>query len=219
MSFELKHGRAARATWSAMTFPPKPANSTALRLVALLVFLLLVAVGSIFAWQHFTGVYHLATVQAGVLYRDGARSEPEMERAVAKVHPKTVVCLVDEQEVNDPNKPQFKEEFSFLDRQGIRMERIPVKLGGWPSSDDVQKFLTIAAEPKNQPVLVHCAQGVRRTAMMVAAFQESILGYDKERAKAEILTFGHSESTVNDIRRFINGYDPKTRTVAMEDSK
>jgi protein tyrosine phosphatase (PTP) superfamily phosphohydrolase (DUF442 family) len=184
------------------------------RIAALAVFLLVVVAGW-FAWQHFTGVYHLATVQPGVLYRDGARSERELERVVARVQPRTVVCLVDEQEVNDPSKPQFKEEFSFLNQKGIRMERIPVRLGGWPSSEDVQKFLDIAAEPKNQPVLVHCAQGVRRTAMMVAAFQESVLGYDKDRAKAEILTFGHSDNTVDDIRRFIDGYDPKARTVEL----
>ena len=61
---------------------------------------------------------------------------------------------------------------------------------------------------------MHCAQGVRRTAMMVAAFQESVLGYDKQQARDAILTFGHSDKTVDDIRRFIDAYDPKSRTVS-----
>jgi Mn-dependent DtxR family transcriptional regulator len=51
--------------------------------------------------------------------------------------------------------------------------------------------------------------------MMVAAFQESVLGYDKQRAKSEILAFGHSENTINDIRRFIDAYDPKSRTIGV----
>ena len=176
-----------------------------------------IIIGGSLIWQHFNSTYHLAVVQPGVLYRDGsACSSRELVTAIAKVQPKTVVCLVDDQEINDPAKPQFKEEFSLLKDRGLRVERIPVKLGGWPTTQDVQSFLAIVSKKENQPVLVHCAQGVRRTAMMVAAFQESVLGYDKEKAKAEILTFGHSDSTVNDIRRFIDLYDPKSQTVAPE---
>ena len=52
--------------------------------------------------------------------------------------------------------------------------------------------------------------------MMVAAYQESVLGYDKEKTKAAILTFGHSDKTINDIKRFIDGYDPKMKTVAIQ---
>ena len=112
-------------------------------------------------------------------------------------------------------KPQFKEARDELPRRAEdRIERIPIKRGGFPSSEDVQRFLVIVGKPENQPVLVHCAQGVRRTGIMVAAFQESILGYDKERAKAAIMPFGHSDQTIDDIRRFIDDYDPKARTVS-----
>jgi len=196
-----------------MTNPPPNSSDSNFRRIAGVAIFLVVVIGASFAWQQFTSVYHLAEVQPGVLYRDGARSVRELERAVGRVQPKTVVCLVDDREVNDLKKPQFKEEFDFLAKNGIRMERIPVRLGGWPDSADVQRFLNVVEKKENQPVLVHCAQGVRRTAMMVAAFQESVLGYDKDRAKAEILTFGHSDKTVDDVKKFINEYDAKTRTV------
>ena len=55
--------------------------------------------------------------------------------------------------------------------------------------------------PGGGPVLLHCAQGVRRTAMFVAAYQESVLGYDKQRAKDAIISFGHSDRTVSEIKR------------------
>ena len=49
--------------------------------------------------------------------------------------------------------------------------------------------------------------------MMVAAYQEAILGLDDEKAKASILDFGHSERTVKDIKTFIEQYDPKSGAV------
>jgi hypothetical protein len=49
--------------------------------------------------------------------------------------------------------------------------------------------------------------------MMVAAYQMSVLGWDKEKTKAAMLTFGHSQRTVGDVQKFIDVYDPATRTV------
>ncbi len=158
--------------------------------------------------------YHLLTVQEGVLYRCGLQEFWQFENALRKTKPKTVVTLVDDREMADvAEKPQFKREidtFAAGDR-GIVVERVPIKLGGWPEDDQVERFLAILADPAKQPVMVHCAQGVRRTGMMVAAYQMSVLGYDKDRAKAELETFGHSERTVGDIKRFIDHYDPQTR--------
>ena len=172
----------------------------------------LVAAGA-YGWRCYLDTYHLATVQPHALYRDGNQSPCQFETAIRKVQPKTVVSLVDENEQNDDTKPQFKAEQKFLAEKGVRLERIPVKLGGWPTKEDVDKFLRVAADPQNQPVLVHCAQGVRRTGMMVAAYQMKHLGYDRERAKAELLSFGHSDRTVGDVKRFIDGYDPATGKV------
>jgi len=181
-----------------------------------LVALLLLVAGIEVVWQRYFATYHLATVQAGVLYRDGAANIRQLRSAVDQVNAKTVICLIDDQELADPAKPQFRQEMDFLKQKGVRVERIPITLGGWPTTPDVQRFLDLVNDKGNQPVLVHCAQGVRRTAMMVAAYQESVLGYDKEKAKAAILTFGHSDKTVNDIKRFIDGYDSKTKTVVMQ---
>jgi protein tyrosine phosphatase (PTP) superfamily phosphohydrolase (DUF442 family) len=165
-------------------------------------------------WHYVTGTYHLETVNPGVLYRDGARSIHELGVAVRRVKANTVVSLIDDDELHDPKKPQFSQEPGYLSEHGIRYQRIAVKLGGWPSTEDIQAFLKTAESPTSQPVLLHCAQGVRRTAMFVAAYQESVMGYDKTKAKEAILSFGHSDNTVDDIKRFIDHYDPQTRTVS-----
>src|SRR5260221_7955264 len=109
----------------------------------------------------------------------------------------------------------------FCKQRGVKVVRIPLKLGGWPTSEDVLKFLEVVQEKQNQPVLVHCAQGVRRTGMMVAAFQESVLGWDDSKAKSTMLSFGHSDRTVKDVERFIGVYDAKTRTgtAQLEEAK
>ena len=183
-------------------------------LVALLaLFAVLVAAGGVFGWMQLR-TYHLATVQSGVLYRSGNRSVGEFANAARAVHPKTVVTLIDDHEFTDPRKPQFRAEAAFCQAKGITQIRIPVPLGGWPDSQQIRQFLTIVEDPTKQPVLVHCAQGVRRTGMFVAAYQETDRKLDPEQAKSAIVSFGHGDATVDDIKTFIDRYDPGTRTVA-----
>lgn len=163
-------------------------------------------------YRQFFATYHLATVQAGVLYRDGVRTLREFEHAASRTHVKTVVSLVDDQEiVHSP----FSDEVGYCQANGIKVVRLPVTLGGWPEGDQIQHFLAIATDPNCQPVLVHCAQGVRRTGMFVAAYQLSVLKWNKDQALAAIKSFGHSERTIRDIKRFIDVYDPTTQKMTQ----
>jgi protein tyrosine phosphatase (PTP) superfamily phosphohydrolase (DUF442 family) len=180
-------------------------------LVALLVVML--GAPAIVIWRG-ARTYHFESVIDHVLYRSGNRSVSEFGNGVRKEHVKTVVSLIDDGELNDPSKPQFKEEADWLAKNGVKQERIAVKLGGWPSGDDVKRFLAIVADPTKRPVLVHCAQGVRRTGMFVAAYEESVLGFDKAKAKDAVEAFGHSERVADDIKAFIDDYDPATMSMA-----
>ena len=191
-------------------FEPRPRRRAGRLLIVAIITL---GAAGAYVWRCYLDTYHLATVQPRALYRDGNQSPCQFETAVRKVRPKTVVSLIDDNELADAGKPQFRAEEEYLGKQGVRLERIPVKLGGWPTKADVDKFLAITSDSANHPVIVHCAQGVRRTGMMAAAYQMAKMGYDKEQAKSNLLTFGHSERTVADIRRFIDGYDPATGKV------
>lgn len=164
-------------------------------------------------WWALLRTYHFAVVQQGVLYRDGNRGVAEFEHAIRRGKIKSVVCLIDAGELSSHEKPEFAAEMKWCQQRGVPVERIPIRLGGWPSSDDVKRFLAFVADKNNQPVLVHCAQGVRRTGMMVAAYQQSVMGWDDEKCKREILTFGHSQRTVGDVQKFIDVYDPVTGAV------
>jgi protein tyrosine/serine phosphatase len=163
-----------------------------------------------FVWAYYFQTYHLATVQEGVLYRDGCRTLRELETALGRKQIKSLVSLVDFREIQ---KEPFSQEREYCIRSKIRYTNIPIKLGGWPTTADVKQFLDLAKYKPQFPLLVHCAQGVRRTGMMVAAYQMTVLGWDKEKTKAAILTFGHSDRTVNDVKKFIDVYDPQTGEV------
>ena len=161
-------------------------------------------------WFFFFQTYNLMTVREGVLYRDGNRGLREFRTSICKVTPKTVVCLVEDVEVNDPKLPMFKQEFALLQEKGIRLVRIPVQNGNWPTRDDIEKFLSVAADPANQPVLVHCAQGMHRTGIMVAAYQIRAMKHTQEQAAQDIQSGGVNKrpAMVTDLKQFITQYDP-----------
>jgi protein tyrosine phosphatase (PTP) superfamily phosphohydrolase (DUF442 family) len=186
--------------------PQRPRRTLGRLLVVLLVAL---AAGGWYVWHCRLDTYHLATVQAHELYRDGYNSPCQFETALRKVQPRTVVSLVDDAEMAD--NPQYQAEQEQLAKRGIQLEHIPVTQGGWPTKADVAKFLAVVSDPNNQPVLVHCTKGVRRTGMMAAAYQMAKMGYDREQAKASVLSF--DDPAARDVQRFIEGYDPATGSV------
>lgn len=159
-------------------------------------------------WYNNIQTYHLAPVQIGVLYRDGNRDLREFKHTIAFTGVKTVVSLIDDKELADPNKPQFLQETNFCTGKQLQYIRIPVPLGGWPKSEDLKTFIAIVSNPANQPVLVHCAQGVRRTGMFVAAYQMSVMRESPDKVKNEILSFGHRSEDLDDVRKFVDLYVP-----------
>lgn len=177
---------------------------------------LLVAVAFAAGWTVFHyrfETYHLRTVQEGVLYRDGNRGMTEFRNMVRTIQPRTVVMLVTDDNIADPDSPQFLQEIEFLRANNIRLLRLPMRPKDGPTTEDVRTFLDTVQEKSNQPVLLHCAQGVVRTGMMAAAYQESVLGWDDEKTKAEIHRFGRKDVALKRIQDFIDRYDGKTRTV------
>jgi protein tyrosine phosphatase (PTP) superfamily phosphohydrolase (DUF442 family) len=196
------------------TSNPADANAAQWKMLGIYVGLFLLACGLYWLWGAYHATYHFGIVQPGVLYRSGNNSLRRLTYAIDRGHVHTVVALTDDQEFDDPNKPQFAQEKAYADTHGIKYIRIPVRLGGWPSSAEIQQFLHIASDPADQPVLVHCAQGVRRTGMFVAAFEESQLGWTPEKTKEAIDPYGHGAGTMQNIEAFINHYNPKTEAVS-----
>jgi protein tyrosine/serine phosphatase len=160
----------------------------------------IVVLGAFGVWWTFVDDYHFAVVQPGVLYRDGNRSLREFKTAHRKSDFKTVVCLVSDREFS---RPEFQSEAEFCREKGIELIRVPVVEGGTPSEADVQRFLGVAQDKSKQPVLVHCAQGIMRTGMMVAAYQQRVLGYDRKRALDSVMLFNKGVERADAVKAFI----------------
>ncbi len=163
-----------------------------------------------FVWCRYLATYHFAEVDKGVLYRCGNQSMREFANGCRRAGVRTVVMLNSSEELKqDP----FAGEPEFCKQNGIRFERIPIDPGHRPTTADVRRFLALVAEERNRPVLVHCAQGLRRTGMLVAAYQMTVLKYDAAKAKDAIVPWGRKPERLNDIHSFIEDYDPVDRTV------
>jgi protein tyrosine/serine phosphatase len=158
------------------------------------------------AYLFYFDTYHFAVVQPGVLYRMGMRNTRELQNTIRQVHPKTVVCLVTDEEVNDPSKGDFQGEFKVLQNDGITLHRIPMRENQPPTQQQIDEFLGLVADKNNQPVIVHCAQGVVRTGMMVAAYDQRVLGFDRQQALDHVQIFGKGHQRADVVRQFINDY-------------
>lgn len=183
----------------------KPAAKRSRSLLAILTIVVLIG-GGFLIWFNFIQTYHFVVVDPGKLYRDGNRSPREFKNALRKSNPRTVVAVIDQEEYD---QPEFVAEREILQARGIEYHWIQVKAGAYPRPEQVQEFLAIARDPAKQPVLYHDDEGIRRAGMMMAAYQETVLGFDNAHAKAAIRGFGHGERTIKDVVRFIDAYDAK----------
>jgi protein tyrosine phosphatase (PTP) superfamily phosphohydrolase (DUF442 family) len=168
-------------------------------------FVLLLGLTGFLVWRYYFETYHLVVVDPGKLYRDGNRGLREFKNSLRKAKPRTVIAVVDETEFTEP---EFVAARELVKSRGLEFHWIPIRAGWYPTAEQVRQFLAIANDPAKQPVLYHDDEGIRRAGMMMAAYQESVLGYDDQKTKAAIQSFGHSDRTVDEVRRFIDVYDP-----------
>lgn len=190
---------------SDMTDNPPSSRRTRPRRALAFVAVAIVVVTGVLIYLNFFQTYHLIVVDPGKLYRDGNRSFREFKNSMRKSGAKTVVAIIDQEEFGQPEFVQARE---YVKARGLEWFWIPIKAGAYPRPEQVKEFLAIARDPAKQPVLYHDDEGIRRAGMMMAAYQESVLGYDDAKAKAAIQAFGHSDRTIDDVRRFIDAYDP-----------
>lgn len=128
------------------------------------------------AWKRFD------VVAEGELYRSGILRDWQLRDAIETYGFKTVFSLTFTDHVKHQRicrEMGVKRYFSYLPGDGVGPE------------DPYLRFLQIAADPANHPILVHCSAGVQRTGGAVALYRTAIQGWDFDAAIQEMVAKGN----------------------------
>jgi protein tyrosine phosphatase (PTP) superfamily phosphohydrolase (DUF442 family) len=122
-------------------------------------------------------------------YNDGygdmlARGDQPSEATLRLLKGKGVKAIVNLRQGN------IAKEAAMVKRAGLKYQSYPVPDRGTPSFSQVVGFLNYSTDPQNQPVFVHCAHGVGRTGIFVAAYRIAVDGLSVDAALAEARKFG-----------------------------
>ncbi|HDZ69388.1 MAG TPA: hypothetical protein ENH43_03105 [Phycisphaerales bacterium] len=148
---------------------------------------LLVFVVSGLVWFHKTRPYHFLTVTPGVLYRSGWMTPHNEEKIIRKYGIRTVVNLCLPTEYPD----RYAEEARICRENKVQLVNLPMAGNTPPSEEQTAKWLSLLNNQQKLPILVHCAQGVMRTNIMVAIYQIEFLHKGNARVLTELPMFGH----------------------------
>ena len=178
--------------------------------VVLLVLLAILAIVSAAIVRHKLGPYHFKTVTPGVLYRSGSLSDYNLDLIVDRYRIKSIVSLRLKNE-SVLQEHWYKMEQSFCEAKGINFFHIPM-LGKRPPTDEqLEKWLDIVSDQANHPILLHCAQGVTRTGVMVAVYQIEFRGDNNKKVWEDMPRFGRDFDTPKRqaIKNYILNYQPR----------
>lgn len=180
-------------------------------LIKLAVILVAVVVVGVLAWQRLFGTYRLVEIEKGVLYSTGLRDVAELNNAALATH---AACVLECADTAELETPLWRDSQTFVFHSHMRVEDFKVGPGNWPTTENVDIALQVIAKPSRRPLLIASADGIRRPAMVVAAYLTSVMKYDKPTAMKRIRELYGDGPGVADVERFLEVYDPASRQVA-----
>lgn len=113
----------------------------------------------------------------------GGQPTPEGIRQLAQRGVKTIVSL-------RYHYRGMEEERALAESLGMRWVNLPMWYWWRPSGTQIRRFLTIAADPAQRPVFVHCRQGRNRAGIMSALYRITQQGWAPADAYAESRRMG-----------------------------
>lgn len=91
-----------------------------------------------------------------------------------------IKCVIDLERRSEGSEKQQ------VEKAGMRFYRIPMSDADKPTSQQVEEFLKIVSDPKNQPFYLHCHAGRDRTGALAAIYRMSHDGWNADKAYAEM---------------------------------
>lgn len=157
--------------------------------------------GAIWAYRARSLPKRFSEVDPGRLYRSAQPSMSQLERLVRDYGIKTLVIARSE------DRPEVAEEIEFGRRNGLNVVQLPIRSALPIPDEQVAEFWRVVDDPRNQPVLVHCAAGRHRTGLLCARYRIERQSWSPERARDEMISFWdgggrHSTSEVVILNQF-----------------
>lgn len=107
----------------------------------------------------------------------GARPKEQDYKALAALGVKTIIDLTD-------NSREYEQP--AVEAAGLRYVNIPMVDKSYPSIEQVNEFLKVAADPETGKFFVHCAGGRHRTGVVGAVYRFHHYGWNLEQVLAEM---------------------------------
>ena len=105
----------------------------------------------------------------------------------------------------------YELEVKIAKSHDVELIGIPISSKVQPSAESLEKILEFIDEYGDDNVLIHCAGGADRTALVAFLYLVEVHGWDKERARKKALSwkYGHFKSKVfpwskPEIDRFVD---------------
>jgi protein-tyrosine phosphatase len=105
----------------------------------------------------------------------------ELEAEIEKAKPRLLICMVGLEEF-------YSHERTFASARGGTYVRWPIEDADLPALDRLEALVEFAAAflRAGQPVLVHCAQGLNRSGLVVALLLRAVDGVSGKEAVRRI---------------------------------
>lgn len=132
------------------------------------------------------GFWSFAVPVPGVLSRSGQPLLPEFMWLKSRGWKSVVNLRVDGERGGEVGDDTRIPSFSTL---GFSYLHVPIMEEDSPTNEQAEKFLRFVTDPANQPVHVHCRNGIGRTGTFVALYRYAVQGWPMEEAIRESRAF------------------------------
>lgn len=145
--------------------------------------------------SRYDGLAHFTEVEPGALMRSGQPHVRDLDYIRREYGLRCV--FVARGGTRHPLRGRwFRRERAFCSQHGIRLVHVPFSDHAPPPPDVLDRFVALAADPAQRPLLVHCEQGFHRTGILVAAYRLAINGWSLEDALEEMTQHGFQVESV-----------------------
>ncbi|MFH1419603.1 MAG: hypothetical protein ABII12_15105 [Planctomycetota bacterium] len=122
-----------------------------------------------------------AEVIPGSLYRSAFPSGEQIRNLAHDKGIRTILRLTGED-----HDPKYKEERQVAAELGLRFETTLMPGDGCGKFEDLDRAADIVGDPRNWPVLFHCAAGKQRSNAVLAAYRMKKCQWTVDKALAEL---------------------------------